>query len=186
MAQPTPSVRVCKKCRECKALKHFYRHRNECRTCILKRVRAWVRANPDKRKATARAWYANNREGALRSYKEQRRRRRGYWLAAAARVRARKRGIPFDLDFNEIQRRIDAGKCEVSGLPFDLSARERAWNVPSLDQINPGAGYTKDNVRVVIFGLNLLMGEWGIERGLEIARAVERRRLARAHGLEAA
>ena len=63
----------------------------------------------------------------------------------------------------EFQARIDAGFCELTGYPFDLTPAEekgsRRFNGPSLDRIDSKKGYTRDNVRVVLnivnYGLNI-------------------------------
>lgn len=78
-------------------------------------------------------------------------------LVTAAKSRSLKKGLPFDLDIKLISEKIRNGKCEVTGLNFDLNKSKGAF-VPSLDQIIPGAGYTKDNVQVVVFIYNTCKG----------------------------
>src|SRR5262249_45449072 len=41
-------------------------------------------------------------------------------ILIVARYRARAKGLPFDLDADDIIRRVRAGRCEVTGLPFRL------------------------------------------------------------------
>jgi hypothetical protein len=62
----------------------------------------------------------------------------------------------------DIQRRIDAGACEITGTSFDLSAGKK-FNSPSIDRIDPSRGYEPDNIRIVCFAMNAAMGEWGEE-----------------------
>ena len=124
----------------------------------------------EKRLATTRAWAANNR-GYLRAKAAKRRlEKRAESLVANCRTRARRRDLAFDLDgmVTEIQRRIDAGKCEVTGALFDLSPG-RKWNSPSIDRIDAKRGYLPNNIRVVCQAMNLAMGDWG-GRGGPIGR----------------
>jgi hypothetical protein len=99
-------------------------------------------------------------------------------LARHARLRAKKKTLPFDLDqhLQDLQMRIDRGFCEVSGLSFNL-AGGRTWDSPSFDRIDPKKGYLYSNVRVVLHALNGAMGDWGEAKMLEIARAIMARRL---------
>jgi hypothetical protein len=88
--------------------------------------------------------------------------KRAQCLVANARTRARKRGIAFDLDdaVPEIQAKIDSGRCEITGVSFDLSPG-RKFNSPSIDRITPSDGYVKGNIRVVCHAMNAAMGDWG-------------------------
>ena len=71
--------------------------------------------------------------------------------------------MPFDLDVEWVIERLEAGICQLSGKPFDLS-ESRGFATPSLDKINPKDGYTKQNTRVILFGLNAALGTWGEEK----------------------
>jgi hypothetical protein len=106
-----------------------------------------------------------------------RKRNRARDLARHARFRAHRKGVDFDLlrCLPELQARIGAGVCEISGLPFNLDGG-RTWDSPSLDRIDPQRGYVYGNVRVVLHALNSAMGDWGEAKMLEIARAILNRR----------
>lgn len=68
----------------------------------------------------------------------------------AKRSRAKRKGLKFDITPENIGERIANGKCEVSGVPFDIfSTVGRNAFAPSLDRINSDGGYTTDNVQVV-------------------------------------
>lgn len=84
-------------------------------------------------------------------------------LVAAAKSRAKDRGLPFDLDVEWVLERLEVGICQLSGKPFDLSEK-RSMNTPSLDRIDPKGGYVKTNTRVILFGLNAALGTWGQEK----------------------
>jgi hypothetical protein len=49
------------------------------------------------------------------------------------------------------------GRCALSGIEFDLEmSLGRNWRRMSLDQIIPGGGYHKENIRLVCQGANFL------------------------------
>ena len=83
-------------------------------------------------------------------------------LLSGSKHRALENNLEYDLDFEFIHERIAAGYCSVTGLPFDLKKPvgtvKNAYS-PSLDRIDHTRGYTKDNVRVVIWQFNMMKGE---------------------------
>jgi hypothetical protein len=79
-------------------------------------------------------------------------------LVTAAKIRATKKGLKFSLDVEWVQKKIETGKCEVTGIPFDMSPPNgSATNMyaPSLDRTNTKLGYTPDNVKVVVWVYNV-------------------------------
>jgi len=82
-----------------------------------------------------------------------------------ARMRARKHGIPFDLT-NEWAIKRWTGKCEFSGIEFDTSYTGmkgcRPFSV-SIDQRDPGKGYTQDNCWFILFAYNAAKGQGTID-----------------------
>lgn len=116
-------------------------------------------------RAVAAAWRDANR-GHLRAQNRKRRlNKRAMCLMAAGRVRARRKGILFELtveDLSRLQAVIDAGKCELSGVAFTLEG-PRCATSPSLDRKDSSRGYVSDNVRVICHALNAALGDWGEE-----------------------
>lgn len=98
---------------------------------------------------------------------------RAVQLHANAKRRAEDKGIVFDLDRLDLIERINAGRCEVTGLPFDLAAGTglNPW-APSLDRKNSSGGYTPANVQVVVSAYNIAKGPWGDDVLLRLARAI--------------
>ena len=130
-------------------------------------------ANGDAMRAAAAEWRGKNREYLADKSTARRLSKRAMCLAAAARVRARSKGVPFALtgaDIATLQAVIDAGRCELSGVAFTLTGQRSATS-PSLDRRNPTFGYVTGNVRVVCHALNAGMGDWGDAELLRIARA---------------
>ncbi len=120
--------------------------------------------NNERKKAYEAQWRAENAEHLKARGAKRRLEKRAKCLIAAARVRSRNKGHAFGLDdFSaELQSRIDKGKCELSGVSFDLSPGRKP-NSPSLDRINPALGYIPSNVRVICHALNAALGDWGEE-----------------------
>lgn len=55
-------------------------------------------------------------------------------------------------------------RCALTRIPFFTpaeasSARNPFW--PSVDRIDSSRGYTKDNVRLVVFAVNMMLADWG-------------------------
>ncbi len=114
------------------------------------------------RKKTYQAWALKNRDRLLSREKTRQLTKRAQCLVSYARKRARDHGHAFDLDshVSNLQARIDAGKCELTGIPFTLNSGRR-WDSPSLDRIKPEDGYVIENMRVILHGMNAALGNWG-------------------------
>jgi len=104
-------------------------------------------------------------------------------LTAAAKSRAAAKGLKFDITVEWVQRALDSGICEATGIAFDLTSK-RGWNTPSLDQIKAGGGYTMENTRVVLFGFNAACGNWGEHRFIEMANAIMKSRRMKSEKLQ--
>jgi hypothetical protein len=123
---------------------------------------AYRAANREMVDSRGARWRAENKDHLRARDAKRRMEKRAQCLIAAARTRSRNKGIEFALDdFEaELQRRIDAGYCELSGVAFDLSPGRKATS-PSLDRCDPKAGYLPNNVRVICHALNAALGDWG-------------------------
>lgn len=129
--------------------------------------RSWRAANAEKVRAEKRKWATENPERVKASKKASRERNRPYWanyfathletrkqaLFAGTKARAKRTGIPFDLVFSDI---VWNEVCPVLGIPinYELKARKRGDDSPSLDRTRPELGYTKGNVVVMSWRAN--------------------------------
>ncbi len=86
-------------------------------------------------------------------------------ICRAAQTRAKNKGIPYDLDMDNIVARFERGICEVTGIPFswDKCANNRNPFAASIDKIDPDGGYTMDNVQIVCWIYNHLKSNYAIE-----------------------
>ena len=102
--------------------------------------------------------------------------------ALAALARARRTELPFDDDFVEwslAQLERQNWQCMISGIRFDVQLRSTGAGArnyaPSPDRINDAHGYTRDNVRWILWALNRAKGRLSHEELLTICRAVAAR-----------
>jgi len=104
-----------------------------------------------------KAWEQNNRGKNL-----------AHKIASRATCKSKINGWPApDFDSEWIYKKILAGRCEVTNIPFDLSARttSHARNpmMPSLDRIDSKQPYLKDNVKLVVYMYNACKSQFAHE-----------------------
>ena len=96
-------------------------------------------------------------------------------LLRSMKHRAKTKGLEFTLSLKWIQQRLDVGVCELSGLPFTFPIGQgrqmRSPHIPSIDRIDASQGYTEDNCRMILWGLNAAFAAWGAETFAPIAQA---------------
>jgi hypothetical protein len=146
---------------------------HRCRDCEAKRARLYRQNNPERRKATKKAYYDANRE----KFNEASRQR--YWanpdeinaiakqkrigkegclkvMLHSAKARAKKKNWDFDLDMDYLMS-IVTDCCPVDGKPFDWD-RERELtrdgdffdcSIPSIDRTDSSKGYVKGNIAII-------------------------------------
>ena len=97
------------------------------------------------------------------------------------RNRERKTPVPFDLTIEWALERW-TGRCEITGLPFEVRkvGGPNPFS-PSIDRINADNGYTQDNCRFVLFGINALKGNGSDEDVAGIAHALASRLCVQIH-----
>lgn len=123
---------------------------------------AWQKAYPKR-------WQEINKKQLLNT-----RGRAGY-LYRSAVIRAKKKGLPCTITKLWITQALDAGVCQLSGIPFDLTPTKAShFNPysPSIDRIDSSKGYTFKNSRVILTALNVALSEYGLDTYLTIAKKV--------------
>lgn len=87
---------------------------------------------------------------------------------ALRRAKHRRNDRPFDITLDWLTAEVEANdfRCALTGIPFKFDADFASHinpYVPSLDRIDPRGGYTKDNVRVVLGAVNIMLSDWGVD-----------------------
>jgi hypothetical protein len=126
---------------------------------------AYYEANKGRRRAQQQSHerrYLRTPEGRAKS------------LVKNARARARAFGREFSINADTITAALVRGTCAVSGIPFVLDAHGVGQHPlsPSIDRIDSSRGYTDDNVRVVVWAVNMACSTWGLEAYMAIASRV--------------
>lgn len=108
-------------------------------------------------------------------------RRRASALFAGAQQRSQRLRKPVTITVEWIEKRLHAGYCEVTGIPFDMKRNRGSGNrsslTPSLDRKEPHLGYTAENCRVVVWMYNAAKGTGthkDVERLMDAMAACQR------------
>lgn len=92
-----------------------------------------------------------------------------------ARDRANNKGVPFTITKEDLLKiwKQQEGLCNISKIPmtYDLDNGRVFTNV-SLDQKNPGQGYTINNIQLVCSAVNQLKSNWDMNTVLYICKQV--------------
>lgn len=132
--------------------KHYADHRDE----VLSRSAAYYQDHKDEIKARTAAYYAERRKTDIRPY-----------MLAAARKRAREKGVPFDLAPEDL---IIPEKCPVLGITLVPAKGHHKPNSPSLDRIRPELGYVRGNIAIISYRANTIKNNASFE---ELSRVTE-------------
>lgn len=116
-----------------------------------------------RRKIAMKQWTLDHRDVLRQREAVRQLTQRGEGMVSHARIRAARKQVPFNLNTADIQARIDAGHCEMTGVVFNMTPGGPHWNSPSIDRIKPALGYVASNVRIICHAMNCAMNRWGEE-----------------------
>lgn len=161
-----------------------------CRQCNREQANKKRAENPDKDRERCRDWYARNKERALANQTAQRIRnpemlknqQKRYYenpkskarlMYISSKANAKKKNVEFDLDIEWIYDILSIWECQITWIKFDLKFhndwRQHPYS-PSLDRIVPSKWYTKENVRMILWWLNMAFGDFWEEVYSDIAK----------------
>jgi len=156
VSQPT---KQCSKCGTIKPLSDFFKRKNsrdglngQCKVCQNKKNSKWEKENPIKMQTM--------------------------YMTCAARARARKKDLPFDIDATYLRSMV-TDTCPVLGIKLEWSTLRghgsRLFpNSPSLDRIIPERGYVKGNVWIISHRANQIKSNASHEELKLVTEAVGR------------
>lgn len=140
-----------------------------CHPCTNEVGADWRTRHPERAAATQKG--VNNKRFVLRrtdpSY-------RAVLMWRSARTRAERKGIPFDLTLERVERAVVKGVCEVTGLRFDLdlpNARAHALS-PTIDRVDSALGYVMHNVQITCWLYNRAKADGTHEDVMMLVRAL--------------
>ena len=171
-------TRLCRPCNAAKG-RRFFAENKEHVIAVAKQRRAEKREEikaywRGHRAATNDAY--RDRDARWRAGSQATVRGRASRMVSRSRSFARRAGVEHTITVEWVVEKLTAGKCEATGLPFDLEpntmpCRSNPFQ-PSLDRIIAGGGYTPENVRVTVFIFNVARSDFGDAPLLTMARAL--------------
>lgn len=133
--------------------------------------REYWRKNKDRLNQWARDHKSKNPQMAAKWRHNSWRFNRATHLISSIRIKCRQQGLEFDLTKSWLEKKIEAGKCELSGLPFDMD-QKRGPMSPTVDRIDPKGGYTMKNCRLIIWYLNRALSNLGEDFAIDVFKKV--------------
>lgn len=145
--------KVCNTCDELKPISQYRKRThfawdNKCKSCDHKSDASRLRSCPKRKVAN---------------------------IISSKRHHCKTHGIDFNLTRQWYQEKIDAGICEVLGIPIYLNTDEgntAGQYEAQIDRINPKHGYTMNNCRVVCRWFNIAKGELPDSEAIRLARLI--------------
>ena len=141
-------TKTCSKCRELKSLHAFSKDsssksgtQSHCKECHA----VYYQCVKDEKKLKQRIYYHKTREARVAANKRYRSKNRVRAMLGSIKHRAKKKGIPFNLCLSDI---VIPECCPLLGIKLQFNSKILD-NSPSLDQIIPGLGYTKENTWII-------------------------------------
>ena len=122
------------------------------------RSRRWYRSNTERAKAANKAYFLKNKEKAYAAHKKWKKNNPKNAMLSAAKHRAMRRGLPFDLGLRDIQA---PRFCPVLGIRISFGGPKDS--APSLDRIDNKKGYIRGNVVVTSWRANRLKNDASID-----------------------
>lgn len=187
-------MRKCKTCTqefeeinfESVSLKGKIHLRGSCRECVKIKRREKYRLNPEKyAKQCKLHWDNKGRDAFKKKYHANRNQMRAkariYNNTAKGRAYTlwknakRRSGDEFNVSRARIERLIEVGFCQKSGIAFDLTpsvdGNQKPLS-PSIDRIDRNGSYTDDNVQIVLWCYNMGKGIMTDEQFIEFCKQV--------------
>jgi len=123
-----------------------------CKVC----QKAYRQKNLDHRKQKDREYYQRNQRKIIERAVKYNRDNRVSHLLATIKYRSKAKGIPFSLTREDI---VIPEYCPILGIKLNFASGKVRPDSPSVDQIVPGKGYTRDNIWVISHRANMIKND---------------------------
>jgi len=134
-------------------IKEYYKKN---KNCIKSRVKKYRKDNRDILNEKLRVYYRDN----IKKY-----------LFSAAKMRAKKQNLPFDITIDDI---IINDSCPLLEIKMCVGEEKSRYNSFTIDKINPSMGYIKGNIWVISKRANLSKNNSTIEEYEKIVNNLEK------------
>lgn len=121
-----------------------------CKFCKRRQANQYYKTHKEQARKSAKLYYDSNRE---------------YHMLDRAKRRAKEKGLPFNIDINDI---IIPEKCPILGVPFVIESNSEYS--ASLDRIIPALGYVKGNIEVISRKANTIKSNATAEEVMLVAK----------------
>lgn len=157
--------KTCSMCQQTKRIEEFHKAakgkygvNNYCKLCNNQAVKIYRQRHPEKIKKTM----AGYRELNI-----------GKMIYNAARLRATKKSIPFNIELSDI---VIPEYCPYLKIKLETkNGNGRQASSPSLDRVVPELGYVKGNIEVISDKANMMKSNANKEELLNFSREIFRR-----------
>lgn len=129
-------MKTCSACKALKGLAEFWKCKRNSDGLLSRCIECTRQAN--------KRYHSRNIEKVRAYYRASRRKNPIPFMVSMAKVRAKQRGVPFNLTVNDLTL---PDNCPVLGIPLRVGGN---WQeAPSLDCIIPADGYVPGNIQVM-------------------------------------
>jgi len=155
-------TKLCRKCNIEKSLAFFYKEPqnadklcNHCKECRNLYAKEHYNKNKNIYKERAKDSYLKDKTKNKKYCESYRNSDPIKNMLSKAKLRASKKGIPFDLKVDDV---FIPEVCPVFNIPLERNTKGKGpkKNSPSLDRIVPNNGYVKGNVQIISNKANLM------------------------------
>lgn len=122
----------------------------ENRERVLENQKKFHQENKEKKADYARKYRSENKSKIAAKAKEYNKKyrleNRDYFSLVDIRTRAKRRGLPFNLEIDDL---VYPEICPVLGLKLSRNTKAAGPTSPSVDRIIPELGYVKGNIQII-------------------------------------
>jgi len=145
-------------------------YNNHCKECVNLRDRTYLGENEKARNAAherTRQWHLNNKEKSSDGNIKWKEENKGLTRIFAYKTRAKKLGVPFNLEVEDLMDVPDY--CPILGIKLNKDKVFAKDHSISLDRIIPELGYVKGNVQFISFLANRMKNNASFSQLLKFA-----------------